>query len=75
MEVKNIIITSDRETTLVYCLTLTVDEVKKFAEYSKINVNDAFEVKDEELHYYCIDGRFYADTEAKENRIRKLISK
>lgn len=75
MEVKNIIITSDCETTLVYCLTLTVDEVKKFAGYCKINVNDVYEVKDEELQYYCIDGRFYADTEAKENRIRKLISK
>lgn len=63
---KNVIITDSKhnETTLVVCLDcVTLDELKQF--FNKVVgkgsnvVTDIFELKDEEIQYYLIDGRVY----------------
>lgn len=75
MKVRNIIISDDNEITLVYCLTLTIDEVTRYAKYCGLDVDDVYEVKPEELQYYCIDGRAWLDTEQKEEKVRTILSK
>lgn len=75
-EIKNIIVCGENETTLVYVLTLTVEEVRKWCEAAKIEgLTDVYEVKQDELQYYCIDSRVWADTPKEEQRVRSLISK
>lgn len=75
MKVRNIIISADCELTLVYCLTLTIDEITRYAKRCGLEVDDVYEVKPEELQYYCFDGRAWLDTEKKEALVRKIIAK
>ncbi len=73
--VKNFLIKGDNEELVcVYCLTLTEDELKYFAAKSGVNVHDVFEVYQEELQYYCLDGRVYIDTLEKEKLVRNMIN-
>lgn len=75
MKVRNIIISAYGELTLVYCLTLTIDEVTRYAKDCGLEVDDVYEVKQEELQYYCIDGRVWIDTEQREEKVRAILSK
>lgn len=77
---KNVIITDSKhnETTLVVCLDcVTLNELKQFfnkvvGEGSNV-VTDIFELKDEEIQYYLIDGRVYI-TENNLDMFRKVIA-
>lgn len=74
-EIKNIIVCAENETTLVYCKTLTIEEVRKWCEAVRIEgLTDVYEVKQDELQYYCIDSRVWADTPKKEQDVRSLIA-
>ncbi len=75
-EIKNIIVCDEDETMLIYCKTLTVEEVRKWCEVvRRKTIADVYEVKQEELQYYCIDRRVRADTPKEEQCVRFLISK
>ena len=71
MKARNIIISADGENTLVCCLTLTIDEITKYAKICGLDVEDVFEVRPEYLQYHCIDGRVWIDTENKEASVRR----
>lgn len=74
---KNIIITDsiNNETSLVVCLdSLSLEEVGKFFTKVVGKYDDIFEVKDEEIQYYYIDGRTYIDTPEKVDIVRKKIA-
>lgn len=75
-ETKNIFLNMGDESVLVYCKTLSVDDVCKFAEaVLHEKPIEGYEVKQEELQYYCIDGRVWIDTPDKEKRALEIISK
>ena len=62
------------ETTIVYCLTLTEDEIKKMYEHCGIKIVDIAEIRQDDIQYYCIDGRVWWDTPEKESAVRKVIA-
>ncbi len=62
------------ENTLLYCLSLTEDEVRRFCKRCGVEVVDIAEIKQEEIQYYCVDGRVWCDTPEKESVLRKLIA-
>ena len=62
------------ETTIVYCLTLTEDEIKKMCEHCGIKIVDIAEIRQDDIQYYCIDGRVWWDTPEKESAVRKVIA-
>lgn len=73
-EVKNILLQVGGESVLVYTLTLTIEDVCKYAELVlHEKPTDAYEVKQDELQYYCIDGRVYIDTPEKETAVLNYI--
>lgn len=65
---------TDGEITIFYCISLTAEEIEKFCNYCGVEVVDIGEIKQEEIQYYCVDGRVWCDTPEKECRLRKLIA-
>ena len=65
---------TDGEITIFYCISLTAEEIEKFCNYCGVEVVDIGEIKQEEIQYYCVDGRVWSDTPEKECRLRKLIA-
>lgn len=76
MKVKNMIISEKGVNTLVYCNTLSPEELSKW--YKKVigvEPTDVYQVKNEEIQYHLIDGRVWCDTEEKEAMVRMQIGK
>ena len=65
METKIIIVILDTEELDVFYVLndITTEELKDFVEkVTEHEVSDIFEEKQENLQYYCIDGRVWIDT-------------
>lgn len=64
------------ETTVFYALScVSADEVDKFINsVCKTRPADIFEEKQENLQYYCINGRVWLDTAEKVERMRRIIN-
>lgn len=73
-KVKNIIVTEETGLMVIYCLTLTFDEIRAWCEKCGACPVDIYEEKQENLQYLCIDGRVWCDTPEKEETIRRLIA-
>lgn len=74
-KVRNIIVAEDDgQLTLIYCLTLTHDEIRAWCEIFNIHPTDIYEVTQEDLQYYSLSGRVWCDTPGKEAMIRKLMA-
>ena len=76
MEVKNLFVNFENgDSCLVYTYELTEDEVKQFAEkVTGEKVIEVYHVPQEDLQYYCIGGRVWADTPEKVEIVRKKIA-
>lgn len=75
MKTKNILVVTEEENTLFYCLSLTPNEAMRYVKIFKFNPIEAYEIKDSEIQYYIIGTRIFCDTETKEGFLRKLIEK
>lgn len=74
-KVKNMMVSCECENTLVYCLTLSGREIEKFFQaVVHATPTDIVECRDDELQYYIIDGRVWADTPELEKRVREIIA-
>lgn len=73
-KVRNIFVNFGEETALIYCLTLTIEQIRQWCEKIGHTPVDIYELKQEELQYYCIDGRVFVDTPEKEVAVIKQIS-
>lgn len=74
-EIRNLFVSfEDGSNVLVYTSELTEDEVQKWAEKSTGKVIEVYHVPQEELQYYCIDDRVWADTPEKVKRVRDYIA-
>ena len=72
---KNMIISEKGINTLVYCHTLTPNELSRWYEkVIGVKPTDVYPVRDEEIQYHIIDGRVWCDTEEKEAIVRKQIA-
>lgn len=73
---KNIFISFENgESVLIYTETLTTEECEKFANKAAgSKVIDCYPIQDNEIQFYCIDGRVWADTPEKENKVRAIIN-
>lgn len=78
---KNIFISFESgDSALMYTETLTAEECAKFA--NAVNkgheiydaVIDCYEITDDDIQYYCINGRIWADTPERESRVRAIIN-
>ena len=76
MEVKNLFVNFENgENCLVYTNDLTEEEVKKYAEKTTgEKVIEVYHVPQNELQYYCIDGRCWFDTPEKVAAVRRVIA-
>ena len=74
-KVKNVFVSDEKENTLIYCLTLTEEEIRKFCETCDVHPIDICELRDDEIQYYLIDGRVWIDTPEKETIVRQRIKK
>lgn len=76
MEVKNLFVNFENgENCLVYTYELTEEEVKQFAEKVTGNkVIEVYHVPQNDLQYYCIDGRCWFDTPEKVAQVRAKIA-
>lgn len=74
--VKNLFVNfEDGENCLVYTEDLSEDEVKRWAEKATgEKVSEVYHVPQEELQYYCIDGRVWALKPEKVAQIRSYIA-
>lgn len=62
------------ENIVVYCdERLTNEQIKKLGEKAVGQVSDIYEVRDDELQYYVIDGRCWYDTDAQVEKVLKYI--
>ena len=78
---KNIFISFESgDSALMYTETLTAEECVKFAnvvnkEHAVLDaVIDCYEIADDDIQYYCINGLIWADTPERESRIRAIIN-
>ena len=62
----------DEGTIVVYNTTLTNEELTKWANKTGNHPHDIIDEKQDNLQYYCIDGRVWMSGEFDE-RIRKII--
>ena len=53
---------------------MTEDEIKKMCEHCGIKIVDIAEIRQDDIQYYCIDGRVWWDTPEKESAVRKVIA-
>ena len=76
MEIKNLFVNFENgDSCLVYTYDLTEDEVKQFVE--KVTGNEVIEVyhvPQDDLQYYCIGGRVWADTPELVAKVRAKIA-
>lgn len=72
---KNIIVNKKAGGSLLFlCFTLSPEEAKMLVEtVLKEEVIDAYELKNEEVQYYCFDDRISILTPRMEENIRKEI--
>lgn len=64
------------ENVLIYAGEgLSLEECRKFAQKVGGAVADAYEVGADELQYYCIDSRVWADTPEKIQKLKNIINK
>lgn len=62
------------DNVLVYCdERLTNEQIKKLGEKAVGVVSDIYEVRDDEIQYYCIDGRCWYYTDAEVEKVLKYI--
>ena len=75
-EIKNLFVNFENgDSCLVYTYELTEDEVKKFAEKVTGNkVIEVYHVPQDDLQYYCIGGRVWADTPELAAKVRAKIA-
>ena len=64
------------ELTVFYAIrSVSADEVDRFINcVCKTQPADVFEEKQENLQYYCIDGRVWLDTEERVAQMRRIIN-
>ena len=75
MEVKNLFVNfEDGSNAIVYTRDLSTDEVKKWAELVQGPVVEVYHIPQNDLQYYCIDERIWADNEKAAARIRAVIA-
>jgi len=76
MEVKNYFVNiANGENILVYTYELSAQEVKQWVEKSTgEDVTDIYHVPQDQLQYYCIDGRVWADTSEQVAKVRKYLA-
>ena len=76
MEVKNLFINfEDGDSALVYTYDLTEEDVKQWAEkVTDTKVIEVYHVPQEDLQYYCIGERIWADTPEKVTKVRSMLS-
>ena len=62
------------ENILIYAHDeLSNDVLKRLGEKNVGKVLDIVDIKDEEIQYYCIDGRCWYDTKERANRVLKYM--
>lgn len=73
--IRNILVHSEDELTLIYALdTLTDEELKAFfIKVCRKDITDYFEEEQDALQYYCIDGRTRIDTPELVARVREIL--
>ena len=73
---KNIFISFESgDSTLIYTENLSVEECGKFANKASGDVViDCYEIADNDIQYYCINGRVWIDTPEKEDKVRAIIN-
>ena len=71
---KNIFISFENgENILIYTETLTIEECEKWCNKAVGEVIDCYPIEDDEIQYYHLDGRVWADTPQKEEKVRNII--
>ena len=76
-EVKNIFVNfEDGDNMLVYTYELTEEEVTAWANRACApnKVVEAYHVPQDQLQYYCIGGRVWADTPEQVAKVRKYLA-
>lgn len=73
---KNLFVNFDNgDSILVYTSELSEEEVWTWAEkVTGVKVIEVYHVPQEDLQYYCIGGRVWADTPEKADVIRRQIA-
>ena len=62
------------ENVLVYCdERLSNEQIRKLAEKNVGEVSDIYDIKDDEIQYYCIDGRCWYNTDEMVRRVKECI--
>lgn len=76
MEVKNLFVNLENgDNLLVYTYDLTEDEVKRFVEkVTDETVIEVYHVPQEDLQYYCINGRCWFDTPDVVAKVREKLA-
>lgn len=70
---RNVLICAE-ENILIYDTELTDKEIKIWAKITGINPHDIFTITQNDLQYYCIDGRIWMN-ESKDKDVRELINR
>lgn len=73
---KNIFISLDNgENMLIYTNTLSIYECSIWVEKAtSAKIIDIYPIEDNEIQFYCIDGRVWADTPKIESKVREIIN-
>ena len=77
MEVKNLFVNLENgDNFLVYTYELTEKEVEEWVNKVLENnkVLEVYHIPQEDLQYYCINGRVWADTPEKVAKVRQQIA-
>jgi hypothetical protein len=62
------------ENVLIYAHDqLSNDVLRRLGERNVGKVTDVYDIKDEEIQYYCIDGRCWYDTKENANRVLEFM--
>ena len=62
------------ENVLIYAHDeLSNDVLRRLGEKNVGKVLDIVDIKDEDIQYYCIDGRCWYDTKERANRVLKYM--
>ena len=75
METKNILVNLGGVMLFVYCLTLTPEEVYQWCKKAGLNPTEAYYINQDELQFYCIDERCWADSPNIEKSVRRIIQR
>ena len=62
------------ENVLIYAHDgLSNDTLRRLGERNVGKVTDVYDIKNEEIQYYCIDGRCWYDTKERANRVLEFM--